>query len=51
MLTRLIQVGDEVAVIIPDEIVKKLDLHVGEEVNVEYDDARSQIIIQKIEGK
>ena len=51
MLTRIIQVGHEYAVIIPDEIVRKLDLHVGEEVNVEYEEAHRQIIIQKIKGK
>ncbi len=51
MLSRIVQVGDEAAVIIPDEIVKKLDLHAGEKVNVEYDKVGRKIIIHKIEKK
>lgn len=45
---RIGQVGSSLSVNIPKELVKKLDLNKGDEIEVVHDDEREELIIKKV---
>lgn len=47
MITEIIQIGDELGVLIPDRIAKKINLKVGDKVIIEYDEVRDVIVLRK----
>lgn len=47
MITEVIQIGNELGVIIPGEIAKKVNLKVGDKIIIEYDEVRNVIVLRK----
>jgi antitoxin component of MazEF toxin-antitoxin module len=51
MKVEVIKIGDEAGIIIPDELLKKLNLSVGDEIDVTYDDSQKAVIVKPVSKK
>lgn len=47
MRTTTVQVGDNIAILIPDEIMKETNWHIDDMVDVSYDEEHRRFIIKK----